>query len=260
MITKEQYTELYIKVEKIIEDAFQKAKINNYSNYILFLANADYSEKIQKYIIDNRIDGFKDANRLRFLNIFLNNYYNFSNGATKIEDDFYRMAIELMVYCHIWESKPFLQKLYRFSKIVKGENYPQKLKKDEIVPNMKKREYIANKIKPNFNKDIVDLIEKGFHSSIRNAFAHSEYSFDIFNRNKRIILHNYKKEKEWALPYISFDEWTKRFCYSFLLTYHFLSKCYEKRKELTHNKPLIGNDKMTIIYDSVKDSFYHKKN
>ncbi|WP_187311995.1 hypothetical protein [Hymenobacter sp. BT188] len=72
------------------------------------------------------------------------------------------------------------------------------------------------------------MISKGFHTSLRNAFAHSEYHF---TNHELIKLDTYKGEP-WDIKEISYNDWTKRFVYSALLSYHFLKFREIKRKTL----------------------------
>jgi hypothetical protein len=60
-----------------------------------------------------------------------------------------------------------------------------------------------------------NIINSGFHSSLRNAFAHSDYS--IVLEQEIIYLHNFQeKDKDWALPQITFHEWWSYFSFSVL--------------------------------------------
>ncbi len=59
---------------------------------------------------------------------------------------------------------------------------------------MSKHDFIRCHIRQIFkdlNFDIWKVIKEGFHTSLRNAFAHSEYSFDTMNNHNRINLYNY---------------------------------------------------------------------
>ena len=99
---------------------------------------------------------------------------------------------------------------------------------------MGKHDFIRNEIRnvfKNSNLDLHKVITKGFHTSLRNAFAHSDYYFQF--DNPEIYLTNYGGAN-WEIQSISFDEWTIRFCYSFLLSYTFLNK-FETEKQNLEN-------------------------
>ena len=103
----------------------------------------------------------------------------------------------------------------------------------------------------------------------RNAFAHSEYSFDTMNNHNRINLYNYKNEN-WELKLISFNDWTERFAYSAVFSYHFLDLIYKARIEIendfkqnvfTINHPSRNNGikRMNIKYNGENNWFTFQK-
>jgi len=113
----------------------------------------------------------------------------------------------------------------------------------------------------NVNSKIGDIISSSFNSSLRNAFSHSEYYFNKYS--KEIILTNYKGKSSFEIERLGFDDWTLRFCNSFLLAYHLQNLLYNERKKLIHMKPYdvilldINGTKTNgcILYDNEKDSF-----
>jgi hypothetical protein len=136
-----------------------------------------------------------------------------------------------MLYTHVWESKPFLKRLFRLASLAENKSYPWNVE----VPNFKREDYIRNVIRKAFRRKklaIAKVIEYGFHTSLRNAFAHSDYSISF--SNKRIDLHNYGG-KDWELQNISFKDWARRFAYSSLLSFHLTNKLYERRHSLIKN-------------------------
>lgn len=232
MFSKERYNDIFNEVKNSIELALDIIKTNSFNNYILLLAYGEYQElllrrvELSPYSIDYTYDRYIDENRLKFLVDFMNTYYSF-NESVYITPDRYRINLELMVYTHVWESKPFLKTLYRFAHIVTGEEYPWKIE----VPDMSKHEFIRNDIRAIFEISqcsFSDVIKKGYHSSLRNAFAHSEYYFNIDTGDDRIHLNNYNGS-HWELKDISFDDWTNRFVYSVYLSFH-LYDCIRRRR------------------------------
>ncbi|WOC50960.1 hypothetical protein BPO_0313 [Bergeyella porcorum] len=230
MITKERFTEIKNEVEVELKNTFDELEINCPNELKAFLARGEYNDKYMNskylknhvpYVISNNKDIFKDMDRIEFLSNFLNNFYSFDN-ASSLNDDKYRMHIELMLYCHIWESKNFLKQISRLAILVDKNCYEWDVKS----PTNSKFKYIRDNIKKHFNKkqnSLSHIIDKGYHSSLRNAFAHSDYSFNLYNGNKKINLNNYGGKK-WEMREISFDEWSERFVYSFLLTYLFFKE------------------------------------
>ena len=192
---------------------------------------------------------------------FLKKFYSFS-GSNDVSDEKERIHIELMIYTHIWESTPLLKSLFRLAHVSSGCEYPWKIS----IPEMGKHEFIRNTIRPAFeNSNIPKVIRNGFHTSLRNAFAHSEYYFDIFGKDI-IILDNYKG-KEWELSNISFNNWSKRFVYSVLLSYNLLDLKFKNRHSLISehktNRYLIRCPSKSglitneyISYNETKDNFF----
>ncbi len=143
-------------------------------------------------------------------------FYGFPKGTSKTDDNEYRLAMELMVYTHIWESERFLKELYRFASLTNKKSYDWEV----IVPESSKHEFIRKNIRDVFKANglqLADIITKGFHTSLRNAFAHSQYLLDDYN--KKIHLDTFKGDYSWDIENISYDEWTKRFLYSSLLSF-----------------------------------------
>lgn len=234
MITREKYCEINDEIKLSVTSALDELRNLDLGNYILFLADAEYfensSSQTSPYRIDNRLDTIIDSTRIEFLSKFLTEYYRFPLSQSSTDDDSYRMNLELMVYSHLWESKSYLKKLYRLANLLDNKDYEWEVQ----VPPMGKHKFIRNEIRGTFKKNNITLgevIKNGFHTSLRNAFAHSEYSFDRMNKHNRINLYNYGGEN-WELRSISFDDWSLRFVYSALLGYYFLKIILERRLNL----------------------------
>lgn len=277
MISIEAFKKIETEVKEALDEALDNLKSSSLENYILFIANGEYMNCLEKdlklnpNIIDDRTWFFDDETRLVFLNTFLNAFYSFSYGKDSVDDDIFRINLELMVYSHIWESIPFLKRFFRLASLVNGDRYPWKV----TVPKRYKHDFIRNKIKDIFLKNKLNLgniIAKGFHSSLRNAFAHSQYNIDLVS--KKIILRNYEGKYSWELPDIFLDEWSKRFVYSIWMSYLLIKVTIERRKNLISefetNRFVVSIPSkdgksilsINILYDPDKDSFYYdqKKN
>lgn len=288
MITFTEFRKIDKEVKDAITSTLDGLKASARENYILFLANGDYrkeldnaSSKLNPNVIDYQGYLHRDETRLNFLASFLKAFYSFPkvkltlwgkflslfNPSLRksiseekvINDDELRMNMEFMVYSHTWESENFLKDLYRLAILVDTGNYEWNVE----VPPMGKHDFIRNKIRDTFKKNnnpLSDIITKGFHTSIRNAFAHSQYYFNT--HSKTIWLDNYNGEP-WELKSLSFDEWSKRFVYSTLLTYYMLNMKHERKFSIasdlgtnTFTITLPPNSKrVNIIYDSRRKSF-----
>jgi hypothetical protein len=268
MITHQDFATIDNEVQEALREAFDFVKRRS-MDFVLFLANGELRPDIaggqlnlNPYTIDNREDRYKDKDRNDFLVEFMRTFYSFPAKAP-LEDVIQRLHMELMIYTHIWESKPFLRQLYRLTALAQGKLYPWSVN----VPDMSKHDYIRNDIRKPlkaFGLKLSNVITSGFHTTIRNAFAHSEYYFN--EHTKEIILDSYTG-KAWDMHTISFDDWSKRFAYSVLLSYHFHNIVYQYRAalpaELNTTRFVIAhplNDRTTrarfIEYDVNANSFH----
>lgn len=246
MITKTRFGEINEEIKDAIKLSFDNLKSFSQNNYITFLAEGEFKKEYDTptsrqnpYVIDYRIDHDKDDTRLRFLTQFLSTFYSFPSGQLNIDDNEQRIHMELMIYSHIWEAKPLLKRLYRLAHLINEEEYSWEV----IVPDMGKHTFIRDDIRSFFlNKGnpIGEIIRKGFHTSLRNAFAHSEYIID--ERNLRIVLDNYNGQS-WELREISFNDWSERFVYSALLSFYMLDHAHKRRLGLIDE---LGTDTFTI--------------
>lgn len=219
MISKTEFDKIYREVKEAIDECFQSmAKAPQDSTCIIsYLANGDYACELEKsdlnpYVVDYTLNELRDQDRLEFLTEYLNENYTFKEKQTS--DSKTSITMELMIYSHIWESEPFLKDLKRIASLANSGTYLWKVD----VPDFTKHTFIreiresleGNKLK------LAEVIKKGFSSSVRNAFAHSAYTFQY--GTNRITFLNYKG-KEWEIKELNFDEWSTRFCYSFILSF-----------------------------------------
>ena len=231
MIKKDRFNEIKIEVETSINELFELAKENetNKNDFYLFLANAMYEKKyenanVKQYIFSNQ-DYILDSDRLKFLVEFLNINYNFQNDT--YNDYTYNLNIELMLYAHIWESKYLIKKLKHLSNLINGIPYDWNLE----IPRANKGEYLRETIK-SFNQncnEFHNIIKKGYHSQIRNAYAHSDFVFE-FN-DPEIILLNYSN-KDYEIEKISYNNFSEKFCYSFWLNLCLLDKINKEENNM----------------------------
>jgi hypothetical protein len=268
MIQEVRFREIKEEVDDALEEAFDTARKKEKENndFLLFLSNAEFIDKYENitnfnpYVIDYRINKLRDQDRLKFLVEYLNEAYKFKEGKTI--DSKKSLNLELMIYTHIWESKPFLRLLKKLSLLCGGEEYDWKVE----IPDFSKHKFIRN-IKTQFRSHklkLAEVIERGYHSSLRNAFAHSEYIFDW--NTPSFILSNYKGS-DWEIQRLTFDEWTERFSYSFLLTLGFQNRFEGYKAAIKQGKPghevilknkMNANKKGIIIYNSEGSGFSAK--
>lgn len=267
MIRKNEFRKIKNEVIHAVDEAFEFAKKNEkkLNDFILFLANGHFMESLvgtqhNPYTIDYRGDEMNDKLRLNVLLEYIRHSYNFN--AENTQDSQFSLSIELMIYTHLWESKPYLKILKKLSDLCDKQNYDWNVE----VPDMGKHEFIRDIIRERFKKQnlkIHEIITNGFHTSLRNAFAHSEYVLSL-NEPKFHLL-NYKGSS-WELKDISFDDWTRRFCYTFLLGYHIQEKIHIEKEGLIsgssyfiqHKDKEGGDRENEIIYNRERNSFSFK--
>lgn len=239
MITEVDFAVIDKEIKDSLNEVFDHIKNTSPSEYILLLADGEYKDKymhttpkLEPYVIDSREDHYIDETRVKFFVEFLRTFYTFpKGGAGQVDDSEIRQQMELMIYTHVWESKPFLKKLFRMARLSSGEGYDWSVE----VPPMGKHDFIRNEIRQRFQNvglSLFQIMKNGYHSSLRNAFAHSEYSFH--EGEKLILLHNYSNKFPGELKDISYDDWSRRFVYSVLLAYHLIDIGQERRLNLVN--------------------------
>ncbi len=254
MISIQKFDAIVHEVVAALNESFDFVK-NNCSDqkYILLLADADFISRYASnprvgsgYVLESREDIYKDRSRINFFTQFMDSFYSFPASAPQTTDDQYKITMELMMYTHIWESKPFLKQLYRLACLVDKQPYPWIVE----VPPMSKHDFIRNNIRDVLKRQKMKLADiicpKGFHTSLRNAFAHSEY--EIREDMQFIHLDTYNG-KPWDIENLAFDKWTEMFAYSTLLSYHYLRIKYERRESIVKD---FGKDEFFIMYPSNK--------
>lgn len=117
----------------------------------------------------------------------LNKHFNsicFPAGKTQSEDHPFWLQLEKMIYSHVWESNKFLKQLYRLEEVAEGKRYSWIVE----IPESSKHIFIRTTIRDGFRKKglkIAEIMQKGFHTSLRNSFLHSEYEIEETNGVKK---------------------------------------------------------------------------
>ena len=263
MIRRQEFTKLRLEIEKAIDEVFEYAKNNekNENDYILFLARSYYDKEIDKsrfspWQIDRSLNEMLDRDRVEFLLQYLNQQYNFQTENTA--DSKFSLTLELMIYTHIWESFHNLHNYKKLADLCDSKEYSWNID----IGKQSRFTFIKDNIKNVFQKHnlkIYELLDKSYHSQLRNAFAHSLYHFGLNGHN--IVLENFDG-KNANIKQLSFDEWTERFLISALMQniYHnkFTSEIesLEDGKEYEVKMEFNGDSKIGIIsYDKKGNRF-----
>ena len=221
IMNRNRFLELEAEIKGIIGESFAKAIKKRPSDFVLLMARGGYHKHLDRpdldltpFVLEDRVDFLMDLTRKKFFVIYLNNYVDrLNNKITLNGDDLeYEMNIQMMIYCHIWESHLFLNQLERLAFIQQGKEY---LWISETPFNSKKN-FINHKIIDRFvktDKNMVNLIKSCYLEDLRHAFAHSTY---FINGNRIYANENGLFEGKS----ISFDYWDDIFVRSVLLSYH----------------------------------------
>lgn len=122
--------------------------------------------------------------------------------------------LETLVYIKIWEGDFFIKFWYQFVRILKGEPYDWhfKVKSSNRGDGIATRQdlirlFIRDELK-NFSEPIYEAFKDAYLTQVRNAIAHSNFSF--LGRNMH--LHNFiEKDPSHQLQNLEFDKWVQMF-------------------------------------------------
>jgi len=240
--------EIIEEVELALDAVYKKMVKEDPLSYVLLIGRADVDPIIKNYlssecVIDYQLDRYYDETREGFYLRYLNRNYKRDGfhyeGIEGIDD----LSIEMMIYDHLWDSTYFLKSLVRISAILTGKGY---IWKPEI-PENGKWTFLQNQIiNPLKNNGVVlgDIVEKGYSSDIRNAFAHALYNVDI--EHKTITL----RPKRTGDKTISFDDFQRKFLYSVILMNKMQIALEQNHNELCRNgcitKPFLTPDGIKV--------------
>ncbi|MFT5915822.1 MAG: hypothetical protein ACI81T_002325 [Bacteroidia bacterium] len=234
MIKQNKIRELKGEVENAVIQLFDYIEqVDSNQNIILLLANGHKTNQIVEgfspYVIGLGEEGLTDFDRIDFFQFYTD--IPFENSYNECDDEEKKkqmirnsLHLELMIYTHFWEAFPVLKMLNQLINLCHND-----YKWDIKVPAMSKHSFIRDTIRDGFKKlnlDIHKIITKSFNSQIRNAFAHSQYSFS----GEIIFLGNYDSSQTWQVPSISIVDWEEKFLFTALL-FNELTKHIKKMKQ-----------------------------
>ncbi|AWI26833.1 hypothetical protein [Flavobacterium pallidum] len=248
MIRRDDFKRLRFDVETAINEAFEFAKSHekNENDYILFLSRSYYDKSNSTAVpwqFDRSIDELHDRHRVDFLLYYLNQQYNFQTENSA--DSKFSLTIEFMIYCQIWESSHNLFNFKKLADLCSSKNYNWNI---EIGKNPRAK-FIKENILDSFQNNslkIFDLMNKTYHSQLRNAFSHSLFNFGINGHN--LYLENFDG-KNANIEFLSFDDWTIRFLTSTLIQNFYHNKFSAEIESLEDGKEY----KVTMEYNNDKE-------
>lgn len=174
--------ELHDEIVHILHESFIKMGKEFIKDFILFIGRADVLEGLKRIngtdcVIDYPLDYYYDTTRRQFYLRYLNRNYKRDGFAYEGEQGIDDLNIELMIYCHIWDSSYFMKALLRLASIVTGKGYIWNAEIPWLRKEIFMKENIINPLKST-KLQLGTLVEECYDAGLRNAFAHSLYSID----------------------------------------------------------------------------------
>jgi len=206
--------EIQQEIQSAIDEVYEFIAKKDYNSFILFIARADTDPRLKDIlpsicVVDNHLDLYHDETREEFYLRYLNRNYTKDGFNYQGENGIDDLSIEMMIYCHLWDSDYFIKSLFRIANIVKGAGYLWEAENPDDHKWGKFQHGIIKPIKKE-NLKLGEIIESAYSSDIRNTFAHSNYSVD--SKQRLIYL-----RPQRTFSKITFETFQKKFLYSVIL-------------------------------------------
>lgn len=158
-----------------------------------------------------------------------------------VETEETTIQLEMLIYLKIWEADLIIKKLYELIRIINGMNYDWyfefgKRNRSRLINNE-----IRDKLK-SISPILYNLINDGYNTQIRNAIAHSNYSF----HGRSIHLLNFEDKKPSMMRALSFDKWIDVFHNTIALHNHYI-RLNNMANEHYANLALKHNNEVQIL-------------
>lgn len=145
-----------------------------------------------------------------------NDYFNkngniFFKGVSELEKSIHR---EKSIYLDIWENAYFLRTLTQVVNILNKCDYDWHLNISNL-PSGEKSKHIREQIikRLDWAPKFKQIVQAAYVGQIRNAIAHTQYH--IIPRG--ICYDNFGRDKYMTLQGLSFEEWERKYIYSYLI-------------------------------------------
>lgn len=229
--------ELHDEIVHILDEAYQMMGTKYNKDFVLFIGRADIIEGLKQQVgtdcvIDYQLDTYYDETRVQFYLRYLNRNYKRDGFKYEGEEGIDDLNIELMIYCHIWDSSYFMKALWRLASIVSGNGYVWNAE----INWRKKEKFVIEKIIEPLKAaglKLGYLVKECYDAGLRNAFAHSLYTID--EERREITIRPEKGNKTY-----SFDDFQSLFLKS-----AFLMNLMENMLETNHRAAAEKNTAIT---------------
>ena len=231
--------QIRMNVSRVVDALMFRLYHKSYNDFILLIARGQIIPGLERvspshsnYSLDYMLDEHYDETREKYYVEYLNSKYKKDGFDYRTDDGFFCLNIELMIYCHIWESSLFLKSLKHITDLLTGQEYDWGLE----LPDMKIKTFIKDSIiKPlvDIEDEFGQLLKKAYSPNLRNSFAHSLYHIDMECR--KIYLYIKRPDEEDCVGrVITFEEFQEKFLYS-------ISLCYLLRLSINHQRDMAAN-------------------
>ena len=175
--------EIRKEVADAVDSCLAKIAKEDYLSFVLFIGRGDIIPGLNPQVgtdcvMDYQLDRYHDETRENFYIRYLNRNYSKEGFHYQGESGIDDLSIEMMIYAHLWDSHYFLKSLYRLACILKGKGYQW----NATIPEQKKHEFVVEEIITPLKENWAPLgkiLEIGYNSDIRNAFAHALYNVNV---------------------------------------------------------------------------------
>lgn len=206
--------------------------INGFFDNMISRYSANNSNRINPHVIGLGMEGFSEITHYKFIHQYrttnrsqltLEEYHKevaWAKGKEEkvnqlIEYEELSIQLEMLVYLKFWESDMTIKRLYQLTRILHGEPYDWYFKIQESPRDNdctgSRQDIIRKLIRDRLIKIspiISELITNTYKTQIRNAIAHSNYTF----MGRSIVLTNFiEKDIHSQLSSILFDDWINIF-------------------------------------------------
>ena len=211
-----------------IEQAYDAICKADYDAFILLIGRAEIQRGLKSItgsdcVMEYMMDIYLDETRTQFYLDYLRKNYSKEGYDYPQDRAVNDITTELTIYSHLWDSEYFMKSLYRIAAIIAGKGYLWECVLPTRELHLHFRDNVIIPLKDHGLK-LGEILEKAYHSSIRNAFAHSRYTIDASSRRIDI-------RPKSGYESFSFEEYQQIFLLSAIL----MNKM-ENYQELNHNE------------------------
>jgi len=166
--------------------------------------------------------------------------------------------IEKSIYLKIWEADMIIKYLYQLSLLCQGINYDWYFNVPTYSRDGSKQDIIRleirDKLKPICPK-FYNLLKDTYVPQLRNAIAHSQYSFD--DRIIKYLNYSDNPKAHSGISTLTFDEWSIYFLNTILL-YKSVRERFEIEMEIYCQKALSNKSLEMRITKMIKEELFPK--